>query len=96
MELRLRRLYLNSLLTLNSGETQKHPTGFRASALTQVESLAPRLQPSKGFFEKRDRVRSRLEQVLIQQVPQIPRGSTLRVFGSTSNGFGTDNADLDM
>lgn len=63
---------------------------------TQTRALLPRLLPSRDFIDKRDRVRARLEKMLIKQLPQIPHGSTLRVFGSSANGFGSDEADLDM
>ncbi|CAM9353204.1 unnamed protein product, partial [Sphacelaria rigidula] len=63
---------------------------------SQVERLTPKLLPKTSFGTQREAVRARLEKVLMRQVPRIPRGSTLRVFGSTANGFGMDNADLDM
>lgn len=63
---------------------------------SKVERLTPKLLPKAAFATQRETVRGRLEKVLMRQVPQIPRGSTLRVFGSSANGFGMDNADLDM
>ena len=67
-----------------------HPT-------PQMSALLPTLLPSPDFGEKRERVRGSLERTLMKQLPQmIPAGSTLRVFGSSSNGFGHDGADLDM
>ncbi|CAN0462202.1 unnamed protein product, partial [Laminaria digitata] len=62
----------------------------------QTRALLPRLLPSPDFVERRDRVRARLEKMLVKQLPQIPHGSKLRVFGSSDNGFGSDEADLDM
>lgn len=64
---------------------------------TQMGALLPSLLPSPEFGDKRERVRATLERNLMRQLPEmIPRGSTLRVFGSSSNGFGNDGADLDM
>ncbi|CAN0356357.1 unnamed protein product, partial [Ectocarpus sp. 6 AP-2014] len=68
------------------------------SSLTdQMSALLPTLLPSPDFGEKREKVRASLERTLMKQLPKmIPKGSTLRVFGSSSNGFGNDGADLDM
>lgn len=63
----------------------------------QMSALLPSLLPSPDFGEKREKVRASLERTLMKQLPKmIPKGSTLRVFGSSSNGFGNDGADLDM
>lgn len=63
----------------------------------QMSALLPHLLPSADFGDKRERVRASLERGLMKQLPKmIPKGSTLRVFGSSSNGFGNDGADLDM
>ena len=64
----------------------------------QMNALLPRILPSVDFSEERERVRARLEHVLLMQLPEtmFPRGSALRVFGSSSNGFGNDSSDLDM
>lgn len=60
-------------------------------------ALFPTLLPSADFADKRERVRASLERTLKKQLPQmIPEGTALRVFGSSSNGFGNDDADLDM
>lgn len=62
-----------------------------------MAALLPSLLPSPEFGDKREHVRATLERNLMRQLPDmIPRGSTLRVFGSSSNGFGNDGADLDM
>lgn len=68
-----------------------------SSSHTQMSALLPQLLPSADFEDKRERVRVSLERSLMKQLPEmIPKGSTLRVFGSSINGFGNDGADLDM
>ncbi|CAM9391220.1 unnamed protein product [Pylaiella littoralis] len=67
------------------------------SLADQMSALLPQLLPSADFEDKRERVRVSLERSLMKQLPEmIPKGSTLRVFGSSINGFGNDGADLDM
>ena len=64
----------------------------------QMNALLPRIFPSVDFSEERERVRARLEHVLLTHLPEtmFPRGSALRIFGSSGNGFGNDGADLNM
>ncbi|CAN0346990.1 unnamed protein product [Ascophyllum nodosum] len=68
------------------------------SLTEQMNALLPRILPSVDFSEERERVRARLEHVLLTHLPEtmFPRGSALRIFGSSGNGFGNDGADLNM
>lgn len=59
-----------------------------------VDAL-PSLFPSRDFESKREDARSRIEETLLRH-GAVPGGTTLVLYGSSCNSFGTDGADLDM
>ncbi len=67
------------------------------NALTeQMHTTAKKLLPSEDFYIIREGLRKRLEALIARDVPLVPKGTILQVFGSSVNGFATDNVDLDM
>ncbi len=67
------------------------------SALTgQMYTTVQKLLPSKDFYIIREGVRKRMEDLIARDVPLVPKGTILQVFGSSVNGFATDIVDLDM
>ncbi len=62
----------------------------------QIKVTVPHLLPSQDFFIVREDVRKRLEDLIMRNVPTVPKGAILQVFGSSANGFAVDTADLDM
>jgi len=60
-----------------------------------VKNVLPALIPSAEFFQTREGVRNYLERILVT-MPFIPNGTTLTVFGSSANNFGSNSSDLDM
>ena len=61
------------------------------SAIAVFKSSAP----AQAFFDERAQVKSRLEQV-VRSCSALPEGTRILVFGSSANGFGLPDADLDM
>lgn len=60
-----------------------------------ILKLVPSLLPSEDFSAKRDDVCKRLQTDLIK-LKVLPENTVLRMYGSSINNFGTDEADLDM
>jgi len=61
----------------------------------EIEELLPSLLPSEDFAEKREALRARLENLLVES-GGVPPGSRLIIFGSSANNFGRDTSDMDM
>jgi len=74
-------------------------TKFAARAISHLnDTIASRLReflPSRDFYEIREAVRCRLQEIL-HRGGVIPRSACVEVFGSSRNNFGSDGADLDM
>ncbi len=67
------------------------------NALTeQMTTTIQKFLPSGDFFKIREGVRKRLEDLIMRDVPLVPEGSILQVFGSSANGFALNDVDLDM
>ncbi len=67
------------------------------NALTgQMHTTVQKLLPSKDFYIIREGVRKRIQDLIARDVPLVPKGTILQVFGSSVNGFAMDNVDLDM
>eukprot|EP01047_Picozoa_sp_COSAG01_P036702 COSAG01_NODE_2877_length_6927_cov_10.144259_4_plen_148_part_00 len=52
-------------------------------------------RPTAAFYEQREQLRRKLQEGLIAQ-GVVPHGTTLCIFGSSANGFGTASSDMDM
>ncbi len=66
-------------------------------ALTeQMTTTIQKLLPSNDFYITRECLRERLEDLIIKNVPLVPEGSILQVFGSSANGFAMADVDFDM
>ena len=51
--------------------------------------------PGPTFSQDREAVRLRLQDI-VTRCSSLPLGTELHVFGSSKNGFGATNSDLDM
>jgi len=60
-----------------------------------IKNLLPSIVPSDQFYVTREHIRACLERVLLAS-PFIPKGTSLAVFGSSSNSFGSHWSGLDM
>lgn len=60
-----------------------------------IRFLLPSLLPDNHFYEKREQTRIMIERQLLDS-GAMPVGSTLAVYGSSGNGFGSSASDLDM
>jgi DNA polymerase sigma len=66
------------------------------SIATQCKTNYTNVCPSKDFGQIRETVRERL-MVAISSIPDVlPQGTSILIFGSSGNGFGSDKSDLDM
>ena len=87
-----------STSTLATTTTQNNST-TQNTTLNNLEKymhdLLPTLLPPSSFAEERSRVCKRIELALIDR-QAVPIGSTLHVYGSSANNFGSVGADLDM
>ncbi|GMH70660.1 hypothetical protein TrLO_g7070, partial [Triparma laevis f. longispina] len=61
----------------------------------QVRENMQERAPGKGFAEGREEIRRRL-QAVVDSCDEFPKGTELKIFGSSANGFGSPNSDLDM
>jgi len=59
------------------------------------DKIFDELCPSEEYMASREAVRKRLEKI-VQQSGALPPTTKILVFGSSRNGFGTINSDLDM
>lgn len=60
-----------------------------------IQMILPSILPSEGHATKRESVRVRLRDALLGN-SVVPPGTDIGVFGSSTNTFGSDDADLDM
>merc|ERR1711871_756890 len=61
----------------------------------EIEQNMKEKSPRPGFEEERETVRLRLQEI-VSRCNAFPEGTELHVFGSSRNGFGSPNSDLDM
>lgn len=61
----------------------------------EFHQLIPKLLPGNEFQNIREKTRARLEFDLIS-LNSIPPGTSIAMYGSSANNFGSDGADLDM
>jgi len=95
-------LNLNYIELLGIVPRKIYMTGFKfisnAKDSKKIANFAKYLAPKDEFFKKRELLKRYLEDSIVSQneVPEIPKGTVIKIFGSSSNGFGLDCSDLDM
>ena len=66
-----------------------------ASLSAQIRDNQAKTAPGPRFTEERAKVRARLQSI-VSACMSLPAGTDLHIFGSSANGFGSPNSDLDM
>ena len=88
----LEKYQIDTLGFVPKGRMRTPPLGKLCKEITEnMKSTSPRAD----FETKREEVRRRL-QGIVDRCESLPEGTELHVFGSSKNGFGAPNSDLDM
>eukprot|EP00592_Proboscia_alata_P007846 CAMPEP_0194365958 /NCGR_PEP_ID=MMETSP0174-20130528/13953_1 /TAXON_ID=216777 /ORGANISM="Proboscia alata, Strain PI-D3" /LENGTH=1515 /DNA_ID=CAMNT_0039140869 /DNA_START=344 /DNA_END=4891 /DNA_ORIENTATION=- len=99
--------FLPAILTTSSLLSQSSTKRGHASPQAVLQALssamqtvhARELRPMRDFYILRESVRKWVEEIVLTKcipLKVFPVGTTVEVFGSSANGFGSPNSDLDM
>mmetsp|Transcript_14111 Transcript_14111/g.30664 ORF Transcript_14111/g.30664 Transcript_14111/m.30664 type:complete len:1304 (+) Transcript_14111:121-4032(+) len=76
-------------------QQKKRPDFFKELSSAMSELYYAEYEVSDKVWKRREKVRATVE-VIVSRSPEFPPGTKVAVFGSSANGFGSPNSDLDL